>query len=68
LTQLFQANAVAPAVQPTVPILAPVPVIKPIAVADIEARLAAIAPDAELHEPGKDLGKAPVELPCVDVA
>ncbi len=44
------------------------PVIEPVAVADVEALLAAIAPDRELHEPGKDLRKAAVELLCVDFA
>ena len=55
-------------VQPTMPVLAPMPVIDPVAVADVEALLAAIPPDRELHEPGKDLGKAAVELPSVDLA
>ena len=49
-------------------ILAAVPVVEPIAVADIEALLAAIPPDCELHEPGKDLWKTAVELPSVDLA
>ena len=35
------------------PVLAPVPVIDPVAVADVEALLAAILPDGELHEPGR---------------
>ena len=48
-------------------ILAAVPVVEPIAVADIEALLAAIPPDCELHEPGKDLWKGPVELPSIDL-
>jgi hypothetical protein len=37
------------------PVFASMPVIEPVAVADVEALLAAIAPDRELHEPG---GKA----------
>jgi len=36
------------------PVLAPMPVIEPVAVADVEALLAAIAPDRELDESGKD--------------
>ena len=48
------------------PILAAVPIIEPVAVADIEPCLAAITPDGELHEPGKDLGEGPVELPGVE--
>ncbi len=32
-------------------ILAPVPVIEPVTVADVEALLAAIPPNCELHEP-----------------
>ncbi len=66
LTQLFQANSVAESVQLTVPVLAAVPIIEPIAVADVEARLAAIPPHRELNEPRKDPGKAAVELSCVD--
>ena len=50
------------------PVLAPMPVIDPVAVADVEALLAAIPPDRELHEPGKDLREAAVELPSVDLA
>ena len=50
------------------PILAAVPIIEPVAVADIEPCLAAITPDGELHEPGKDLGEGPVELPGVELA
>ena len=43
------------------------PVIEPVAVANVEALLAAIAPDGELDEPGKDLRKTAVELPSVDL-
>ena len=49
------------------PVLASVPVIEPVAVADIEALLAAIPPDGELHEPGKYLREGPVELPRIDL-
>jgi hypothetical protein len=48
------------------PILAAMPVVDPIAVADIKALLAAIAPDRELHKPRKYVGKKAVELPSVD--
>ncbi len=48
------------------PILAGITVIDSVAVTDIEALLAAIAPDRELHEPGKYFRKGTVELPCVD--
>ena len=44
------------------------PVVEPIAVADIEALLAAIPPDRELYEPRKYLQKGAVELSCVDTA
>jgi hypothetical protein len=44
------------------------PIIDSIAVANIEALLIAIPPDGVLHEPGKDLRKCAVELPCVDLA
>jgi hypothetical protein len=50
------------------PVLAPIPVIDPVAVADVEALLAAIPPDRELHELGKYLRKGAIELPGVDFA
>jgi hypothetical protein len=50
------------------PVLAPVPVIEPVAVADVEALRAAIAPNRELDEPGEDLRETTVELPRVDLA
>ena len=48
--------------------MAPMLVIEPIAVADVEALLAAIAPDCELHEPWEDLPEGAVEAPSVDFA
>ena len=50
------------------PVLAPMPVIEPVAVADVVALLAAIPPDRELHEPGEDLRETTVELPSVELA
>ena len=50
------------------PVLAPIPVINSVAVADVEALLAAIPPDRELHEPGEDLREAGIELPRVNFA
>ena len=50
------------------PVFAPVAVIELVAVANVEALLAAIAPDCELDEPGEDLRKAAVELTSVDLA
>ena len=50
------------------PVLAPIPVIEPVAVADVEALLAAIPPDRELYEPGEDLREGTIELPSVDLA
>ena len=50
------------------PVLAPMPVIDPVAVADVEALLAAIPPDRELDEPGENLRETTVELPRVDLA
>ncbi len=44
------------------------PVIEPIAVANVEAVLAAIPPNGELYEPRKYLRKGAVELSCVDTA
>src|ERR1700722_9142036 len=63
---LLQANSAAIAVQPTVPVLAPFSVVEPIAIADIEGVLAAIAPDRELHEPRKSLRERAIELASVD--
>ena len=48
--------------------MAPMPVVEPVAVANVEALLAAIAPDCELHESGEDLRESAVELPSVDLA
>ena len=50
------------------PIFAPMAVVEPVAVADVEALLAAIPPNRELHEPGKYLRETAVELPSVDLA
>src|SRR4029077_3198495 len=50
------------------PVLAPIPVIDPVAVADVEALLAAIPPDREMYEPGKNRRESAVELPSVDLA
>jgi hypothetical protein len=41
-------------------------VIDPVAVADVEALLAAIPPDRVLHEPRKYLWVGVVELPSID--
>jgi hypothetical protein len=48
------------------PILAAMPVIDPVAVANVKALLAA-APDPELDEPGEDRRETAVELPSVDL-
>ena len=48
--------------------MAPMPVIDPVAVANVEALLAAIPPDRELDEPGKDVRETTIELPSVDLA
>ena len=50
------------------PVLAPMPVVEPVTVANVEALLAAVAPDRELDEPGKYLRKGAIELPRVDFA
>jgi hypothetical protein len=68
LIQLFQPNSVADAVQPTVLVLAPVPVIEAVAVANVEALLAAIPPNGELHEPGQEGKERWIERTCVDLA
>ena len=47
--------------------MAPMPVVEPVAVADVEALLAAIPPDCELDEPGEDLRKAAIKLTSVDL-
>jgi hypothetical protein len=47
--------------------LAPVPVIEPVAVADVEALLAAIAPNRELDEPGEDSRESWIERTSVDL-
>ncbi len=44
------------------------PVVEPVAIAHVEALLAAVAPDRELDEPGEDLRETAVELTSVDLA
>ena len=63
----MQFDAITAAVQLTVQIFATNPVIDPIAVADIAAALAAIPPDRELHESGKDLGELGIKRSRVNV-
>ena len=48
-------------------VLATVPVIEPVAVADVEALLAAIPPDRELHEPGENGWEGRIERTGVDL-
>ena len=49
-----------------VEVRARLPIINPIAVADVEARLGAVPPDRVLNEPGKGLGKCRIKLPSID--
>ena len=44
------------------------PVVEPVAVADVKALLAAIPPDRELDEPGEYRRETSVELTGVDLA
>src|SRR3984893_16419163 len=48
-------------------VLAPLPVIEPVAVANVEALLAAIAPDRELHEPRENGREGRIERTGVDL-
>jgi len=50
----------------TIDVRARLPIINPIAVADVEAGLGAIPPDRVLDEPGKRLRKTRIELPGID--
>ena len=47
--------------------MAPMPVVEPVAVADVEALLAAIAPDGELHEPRENGWEGRIECTGVDL-
>ena len=49
------------------PVLAPMPVIEPVAVANVEALLAAIPPDRELDEPRENGREARIERTGVDL-
>ena len=48
-------------------VLAPLPVIEPVAVANVEALLAAIAPDRELDEPRENGREGRIERTGVDL-
>ena len=48
-------------------VLAPLPVIEPVAVANVEALLAAIATDRELHEPRENGWEGRIECTGVDL-
>ena len=50
------------------PVLAAMPVIDPVAVADVEALLAAIPPDRELHEPREEGREGAIERTGVDLS
>ena len=50
-----------------VEVRARLPIINPIAVADVEARLGAVPPDRVLNEPRKRLRKPGIELPSIDL-
>ena len=47
-------------------VAARLPIINPIAITDVEARLGAVPPDRVLDEPRKRLRKPGIELPGID--
>src|SRR6202043_818642 len=62
-----QRNSVTHQPDPAIQVAAASGVVDAIAVADIEAALAAVAPDRVLDEPGKSLRKRWIELSGIDV-
>jgi hypothetical protein len=53
LLTLFQGNAVTKTANLAIGIVARLPIIDPVAVANVEAKLGAVPPDSVLHEPWK---------------
>jgi hypothetical protein len=54
---LSQRDAITHQARSAILVLATTAIINPVAIAHIEATLAAVSPDRVLHEPGKDLWK-----------
>src|ERR1039457_3654412 len=63
---LNQWLTVALRIQLAVSILAGVPVVNTVAVANVQIALRAVPPDRVLHEPGKGLRECSVERPGID--
>ena len=61
---LYQWLTVALRVQLAISILAGVPVVNTVAVANVQIALGAVPPDRQLHEPGKRLRECAVERPA----
>ena len=61
-----QCDAVTHQAHSTIQVVAALPIVDAIAVADIEAVLGAVPPDCVLDEPGKGLRKRWIELPGID--
>ena len=62
-----QRHAITHQPDSAVPVFASLSIIDPVAVADVEAALATVAPDRVLDEPGKSLRKRWIELSGIDV-
>jgi hypothetical protein len=67
ITLYFRRNTITNTIDLTVDVVARLAIINAIAVADIEAELAAVSPDRVLNEPGEGLGERWVELPGIDL-
>src|ERR1019366_9603781 len=63
---LYQWFTVTLRVQLAISILAGVPVVNAVAVANVQIALGAVPPDRVLHEPGKGLRECSVERPGID--
>ena len=67
LLTFIECNTITDAANLAIDILARLPIIDPIAVADVEAELGAVPPDGMLHEPWENGQEGRIEGPGVDL-
>ena len=67
LLAFIEYNTITDAANLAIDILARLPIIDPVAVADVEAELGAVPPDGMLHEPWENGQEGRIEGPGVDL-